>query len=268
LLDEDGINPCDAKKGSKDQRCGRHPQLTLEVVALNWQASETNPGDHITAAPMVRCAGCMDLRSGGSAGQPEPLRHQPQAQPLITMGFRFRRSARLGPLRFNFAKGGLSSISVGGRGASFNIPVARSGGARTTVGLPGTGLSWSVEHSPDRPAAIPGGTAEELPNSRRLRPGQLDALKHALLGALRQELFSHGSPGEQLWDQGLVSRLLADGSLGARTAGLLALIETPEALENYLLRAQGQDDAKRRAQRCITAVQEAVRQAAARGWRT
>ena len=31
------------------------------------------------------------------------------------MGFRFRRSARLGPLRFSFAKGGLSSISVGGR---------------------------------------------------------------------------------------------------------------------------------------------------------
>ncbi|MCT4365008.1 MULTISPECIES: DUF4236 domain-containing protein [unclassified Synechococcus] len=32
------------------------------------------------------------------------------------MPFRFRRSARLGPLRFNFAKSGLSSISVGGRG--------------------------------------------------------------------------------------------------------------------------------------------------------
>ena len=56
------------------------------------------------------------------------------------MGFRFRRSARLGPLRFNFSKGGLSSISVGGRGASFNVPVNRRGGPRTTVGLPGTGL--------------------------------------------------------------------------------------------------------------------------------
>ena len=63
------------------------------------------------------------------------------------MGFRFRRSTRLGPLRFNFSKGGLSSISVGGRGASFNIPVNRRGGPRSNVGLPGTGLSWSVEHS-------------------------------------------------------------------------------------------------------------------------
>jgi hypothetical protein len=182
------------------------------------------------------------------------------------MGFRFRRSARLGPLRFNFSSGGLSSISVGGRGASFNIPVNRSGGPRTTVGLPGTGLSWSVEHSPDHPAAFPAGVAEGLPNSRRLRPGQLEALKQSLLGVLRQELFAAGSPGEQLWEHGLVSRLLADPSIGARSTGLLALIQTPQAMEAYLLRAQGQDDAKRRAQRCITAVQEASRLAAGRGW--
>jgi hypothetical protein len=182
------------------------------------------------------------------------------------MGFRFRRSTRLGPLRFNFTKGGLSSISVGGRGASFNIPVARSGGARTTMGVPGTGLSWSVEHTPDRPAVIPAGRAEGLPNSRRLRPGQLDALKQQLLEVLREELFAPGSAGALLWENASVSRLLADGSLSARTAGLLAVIETPEAMESYLLRAQGQDDAKRRAQRCIEAVQEAARLAAGRGW--
>ena len=181
------------------------------------------------------------------------------------MGFRFRRSTRLGPLRFNFSKGGLSSISVGGRGASFNIPVARSGGARITVGVPGTGLSWSVEHAPDRPTVIPAGRAEGLPNSRRLRPGQLDAFKQSLLEVLQQELFAPGSPGALLWDHGLVSRLLAAGSLAARTAGLLALIETPEAMEAYVLRAQGQDDAKRRAQRCIEAAQAAVRLVAEKG---
>ena len=85
---------------------------------------------------------------------------------------------------------------------------------------------------------------------------------------LRQELFVAGSAGEQLWDYGLVSRLLADGSLGGRTTGLLALIETPEAMEAYVLRSQGQDDAIRRAQRCITAVQEGALLAAARGWIT
>ena len=83
---------------------------------------------------------------------------------------------------------------------------------------------------------------------------------------LRKELFAPGSTGEHLWDLGLVSRLLSDGSISGRLAGLLALIETPEAMEGYVLRAQGQDDAKRRAQRCIEAVQEASRLATARGW--
>ena len=144
--------------------------------------------------------------------------------------------------------------------------MSRSGGARTTVGLPGTGLSWSVEHTPDRPAAPPAGPAEGLPNSRRLRPGQLDALKQSLVEVLHRELFTPGSTGEQLWQHAVVSRLLADGSLSARTAGLLTLVETPEAMEAYLLRAQGQDDAKRRAQRCIEAVQQASSLAAGRGW--
>ena len=194
------------------------------------------------------------------------IRRLLRQEPLIAMGFRFRRSARLGPLRFNFSKGGLSSISVGGRGASFNIPVNRSGGPRSTVGLPGTGLSWSVEHAPDRPTVIPAGRAAGLPNSRRLRPGQLDALKQSLLAVLRKELFAPGSRREQLWDLGLVSRLLAAGSIAARTAGLLAVIETPEAMEGYLLKSQGQDDAKRRAHRCIEAVQEASRLVTSRGW--
>jgi len=184
------------------------------------------------------------------------------------MAFRFRRSVRLGPLRFNFGKAGLSSIAVGGRGASFNIPVARSGGPRTTVGLPGTGLSWSVEQTPDRSVAIPAGAALGVPNSRRLRSGQLESLKAELLAVLHQQLFSPGSTGQQLWELGLVSRLLADGSLGARPTRLLAVIETPEALEAYLLRGQGQADAKRRAQRCIEAVQEASRLAVGRGWLT
>ncbi len=172
------------------------------------------------------------------------------------MPFRFRRSARLGPLRFNFANAGLSSISVGGRGASFNIPVARSGGARTTVGLPGTGLSWSVEHGP----------AAGLPNSRRLRPGQLEAFQQECLGLLQNQLFAPGSHGRQLWELNLISRLLVDPAIGLRTQGLLAVIETPEALQAYLLRARSQDDVKRRAHRCVEAVQEALRLVKARGW--
>ncbi len=195
------------------------------------------------------------------------LRRLLRAEPLITMPFRFRRSTRLGPLRFNFAKSGLSSISVGGRGASYNIPVGRQGGARTTVGLPGTGMSWSMQEAQTpAPARLPAGAAEGLPNSRRLRPGQLEALKQSLLALLLKQLAAPGGIGQQLWQEGVVSRLLSDGSISGRLAGLLAVIETPEAMESYLLRAQGQDDAKRRAKRCIEAVQEAAALAAQRGW--
>ena len=63
-----------------------------------------------------------------------------------------------------------------------------------------------------------------------------------------------------------MSRLLADGALGAQTTGLLALIDTPEAMEGYVLQAQGQEDAKRRAQPFTTAVQEASRLVVGRGW--
>jgi hypothetical protein len=186
------------------------------------------------------------------------------------MPFRFRRSARFGPLRFNFAKSGLSSISLGGPGASFNIPISRSGAPRTTVSLPGTGLSWSVEHSPEanqpNPARLPSGPAEGLPNSRRFRPGQLDAFKQGCLGVLQEHLFAPGSQGQLLWELNLITRLLAGPSIGSRTQGLLAVIETPEAMESYLMRAQSQDDAKRRAHRCVEAAQEAARLVTARGW--
>jgi len=53
---------------------------------------------------------------------------------------------------------------------------------------------------------------------------------------------------------------------GNYTYANAAVIETPEAMESYLLRAQGQDDAKRRAQRCIEAVQEAAELGVQRGW--
>jgi hypothetical protein len=54
--------------------------------------------------------------------------------------FRFRRSFRIFPgLRWNIGKRS-SSVSLGGRGFHYTIG---SAGARTTVGLPGTGLSYT-----------------------------------------------------------------------------------------------------------------------------
>lgn len=57
------------------------------------------------------------------------------------MGFRFRKSLKIAPgVRVNIGSKGISSFSVGRKGARVNISKK---GTRTTVGLPGTGISYS-----------------------------------------------------------------------------------------------------------------------------
>lgn len=71
------------------------------------------------------------------------------------MGFRFRRSIRLGKgLRINLSKSG-ASLSVGRRGATVNFGPK---GERVTVGVPGTGISYS-----SKLGAPPHHTAAALP---------------------------------------------------------------------------------------------------------
>ena len=88
------------------------------------------------------------------------------------MAFRFRK--RLSPLpgfSLNFSMKGLSSLSFGGPGATLNVPVARPGGARGTVGLPGSGFSYTAEiptplQPPDfeqPPSPEPGNARREMP---------------------------------------------------------------------------------------------------------
>lgn len=56
------------------------------------------------------------------------------------MGFRFRKSVKLMPgVRLNLGKRG-ASVSLGGKGLTYNI---NKKGTRTTVGVPGTGVSYS-----------------------------------------------------------------------------------------------------------------------------
>jgi hypothetical protein len=65
------------------------------------------------------------------------------------MGFRFRRSIKILPgLKVNLGKTGFTSVSVGGHGLTTNYGKK---GTRTTVGLPGTGLSYST-YSPKQKA--------------------------------------------------------------------------------------------------------------------
>lgn len=67
------------------------------------------------------------------------------------MGLSFRKSIKIMPgVKINIGKKGVSSVSVGGRGARVNIGKK---GTRTTVGLPGSGLSYSnySSHKPKKP---------------------------------------------------------------------------------------------------------------------
>jgi hypothetical protein len=67
------------------------------------------------------------------------------------MGFRFRKRPRLLPgVRLNISKSGFSSISAGVRG--FTVNIGRKG-TRTTVGVPGSGLSYTTRLSRHAPGA-------------------------------------------------------------------------------------------------------------------
>lgn len=58
------------------------------------------------------------------------------------MGFRFRKSMKIAPgVRLNFNKGS-TSVTFGGRGAKYTV--SSSGKKTASVGLPGTGVSYST----------------------------------------------------------------------------------------------------------------------------
>lgn len=63
------------------------------------------------------------------------------------MGFRFRKSYKLGPFRFTASKSGISS-SVGVKG--LRLTKTARGTVRGTVSVPGTGISYSAEEKRSR----------------------------------------------------------------------------------------------------------------------
>lgn len=77
------------------------------------------------------------------------------------MPIRFRKSIRLAPgIRLNLSKSGPSSISVGGKGLTYNIGKK---GTRKTIGLPGSGLSYSDYDRHQQPESIDPETGEITP---------------------------------------------------------------------------------------------------------
>jgi hypothetical protein len=62
------------------------------------------------------------------------------------MGFRFRKKIKIAPgIDLNLSKKGLSSLSLGRKGATVNVD--KKGKISQTIGLPGTGLHYRTDKS-------------------------------------------------------------------------------------------------------------------------
>ncbi|OTG79756.1 hypothetical protein B9T33_11505 [Acinetobacter sp. ANC 5054] len=70
------------------------------------------------------------------------------------MGLNFRKSFKIAPgVKLNVGKKGISSVSVGVKGARVSLGKT---GTRTTVGIPGTGLSYSsFKSNKTQPKSLP-----------------------------------------------------------------------------------------------------------------
>lgn len=84
------------------------------------------------------------------------------------MGFRFRKSINIGPLRINFSKSGVG-YSVGGKG--FRWTKKANGGTRTTTTIPGTGISYVRDYPAGaRSAANASGQGQSAQPPKRKPP--------------------------------------------------------------------------------------------------
>lgn len=113
------------------------------------------------------------------------------------MGIRFRKSIQFGPLRINLSKSGIG-WSVGGKGARFTKKAG--GGYRTTVGVPGTGVSYVKDHTGEQSKSA------QKPEQRPYRPQALQDMETAEDTAARGGKYdpSRKDPGKK---RGKTSRI-------------------------------------------------------------
>ena len=82
------------------------------------------------------------------------------------MGFRFRKTIKAGPVNINLSKSGIGA-SVGVKGA--RITRTAKGKTRTTVGIPGTGISYTSESSGRKGGGKYSRQTPQDPNGRKPR---------------------------------------------------------------------------------------------------
>lgn len=104
------------------------------------------------------------------------------------MGFRFRKSVNLGPLRLNFSKSGMG-YSVGGKG--FRLTKRADGREQATASIPGTGISYTTTAKGTRAATAKGGSAK-----RPRKSGKKPKRKWIIAVAVIAALYILGSGGK------------------------------------------------------------------------
>ena len=173
------------------------------------------------------------------------------------MGFRFRKRLRFGPFALNLSKQGLSSLSIGPRGATVNVPLARDGGTRVTAGIPGTGLYWTEEASSKR-------SVRQRRQSQRPSPAipSTEQTIRDVMGTLT----GPEHVGDALWRQGLLQRVLDHDDVPRPVREAAYLIRSPEACELHLRRARGSAATRRASLEVIRAVQTVLAWTEEQGW--
>jgi len=153
-------------------------------------------------------------------------------------------------------KNGLSSISIGAPGATVNIPVARQGSTRSTVGIPGTGLSWTEQ----------GSRQSVRDRQQAQRPAPQATSTEQLIAEVMATICGPESVGDALWRQGLAQMVIDfdDTPRNVREAALL--IKSPESCELHMRRAKGQAATRKASLDILRAVQTVLTFTHEQGW--
>ena len=163
------------------------------------------------------------------------------------MGLRFQRRLKLFPgFWLNLSKSGISA-SAGIAGLTFN-----SRGTATTS-LPGTGISYRQNI----------GTRERR-QQQRYAPQitSTESIIQELLGAL----VGIDKPGDALWRQGLIERVLNDAATPRKVREAALLIKSPEMVELHCRRARGKAATNRAGLEILRAVQTVLAWTNEQGW--
>lgn len=145
----------------------------------------------------------------------------------MVVSIRYRRRVRLFPgLTLNLSKNGLSSISLGRPGATVNIPINRGGKTRGTVGLPGTGLSYTTDLDAPDSGTPSKGFAPSQPTHADVLEMAIDTHKELWLGL--------DGMGQLFWHEhevGLCAYLQGRDDTPARVRDAIALTLSWDRIE-------------------------------------